>query len=73
MIGRDGSIAEEYNAMAKRQVGSCSYPRAFSRVELINTALNLTRAGGPAQHRAGSRRPSEATPKTGKQQACPAR
>jgi GH15 family glucan-1,4-alpha-glucosidase len=38
---------------ATRQVGN--YPQAFSHVALINTAHNLTRAYGPAQHRAESK------------------
>jgi hypothetical protein len=37
---------------ARRQVGN--FPQAFSHVALINTAHNLTRAYGPAQHRAES-------------------
>jgi hypothetical protein len=32
-----------------------NYPQAFSHVALINTAHNLTRAYGPAQHRAESK------------------
>ena len=38
---------------ARRQVGN--FPQAFSHVALINTAHNLTRAYGPAQHRAESK------------------
>jgi GH15 family glucan-1,4-alpha-glucosidase len=48
-----GLLAEEYEPIAKRQVGN--YPQAFSHVALINTAHNLTRAYGPAQHRAESK------------------
>jgi GH15 family glucan-1,4-alpha-glucosidase len=47
-----GLLAEEYDPIARRQVGN--YPQAFSHVALINTAHNLTRAYGPAQHRAES-------------------
>ena len=48
-----GLLAEEYDPRARRQVGN--YPQAFSHVALINTAHNLTRAYGPAQHRAESK------------------
>jgi GH15 family glucan-1,4-alpha-glucosidase len=44
-----GLLAEEYDPRARRQVGN--FPQAFSHVALINTAHNLTRAYGPAQHR----------------------
>src|SRR5204863_9483548 len=47
-----GLLAEEYDPRAKRQVGN--FPQAFSHLALINTAHNLTRAYGPAQHRAES-------------------
>lgn len=43
-----GLLAEEYGLRAKRLVGN--FPQAFSQVALINTAHNLTRAVGPAQH-----------------------
>lgn len=45
-----GLLAEEYDLKARRLVGN--FPQAFSHVALINTAHNLTRAFGPAQHRA---------------------
>jgi GH15 family glucan-1,4-alpha-glucosidase len=48
-----GLLAEEYDSTAHRLVGN--YPQAFSHVALINTAHNLTRAYGPAQHRAESK------------------
>ena len=59
-----GLLAEEYDPRARRQVGN--FPQAFSHVALINTAHNLTRAFGPAQHRAESKetvgtRPPDAT------------
>jgi hypothetical protein len=47
-----GLLAEEYDVQAKRQVGN--FPQAFSHVALINTAHNLSRAVGPAQHRAAA-------------------
>jgi GH15 family glucan-1,4-alpha-glucosidase len=46
-----GLLAEEYDPRDRRLVGN--FPQAFSHVALINTALNLTRAIGPAQQRAG--------------------
>lgn len=57
-----GLLAEEYDPRAKRQVGN--FPQAFSHIGLINTAHNLTRAYGPAQHRAESKETvgSQATP-----------
>ena len=59
-----GLLAEEYDPRARRQVGN--FPQAFSHVALVNTAHNLTRAFGPAQHRAESKetvgtRPPDAT------------
>jgi GH15 family glucan-1,4-alpha-glucosidase len=47
-----GLLSEEYDPRAKRHLGN--FPQAFSHVALINTAHNLTRAYGPAQHRAES-------------------
>jgi GH15 family glucan-1,4-alpha-glucosidase len=44
-----GLLAEEYEPRQLRQVGN--FPQAFSHVALINTALNLTRATGPAMQR----------------------
>ena len=43
------AIIEEYDATAGRLVGN--FPQAFSHVGLINTARNLSRRGGPAEHR----------------------
>lgn len=48
-----GLLSEEYDARAKRQVGN--FPQAFTHVALINTAHNLCRENGPAQHRAESK------------------
>jgi GH15 family glucan-1,4-alpha-glucosidase len=46
-----GLLAEEYDPRSKRQLGN--FPQAFSHIALVNTALNLTRAEGPAERRAG--------------------
>ncbi|MDP9242405.1 MAG: glycoside hydrolase family 15 protein [Actinomycetota bacterium] len=46
-----GLLAEEYDPVAKRQVGN--FPQAFSHVSLINTARNLSDRLGPAEHRRG--------------------
>jgi len=45
-----GLLAEEYDPVAKRQVGN--FPQAFSHLALINTARNLATAVGPAHQRA---------------------
>jgi len=48
-----GLLAEEYDPVAKRQLGN--FPQAFSHLALINTARNLTGASGPVHQRsAGS-------------------
>src|ERR671924_723374 len=44
-----GLLSEEYDPKARRLVGN--FPQAFSHVGLINTARNLSEAGGPAEHR----------------------
>ena len=44
-----GLLAEEYDVHQDRMVGN--FPQAFSHVALVNTALNLTRATGPAEKR----------------------
>jgi GH15 family glucan-1,4-alpha-glucosidase len=44
-----GLLAEEYDPLAGRMVGN--FPQAFSHVALVNTALNLSRMEGPAEHR----------------------
>jgi GH15 family glucan-1,4-alpha-glucosidase len=62
-----GLLAEEYDPKAQRQVGN--YPQAFSHVALINTAHNLTRAYGPAQHRAQSKETVDRDTEAGKQRA----
>jgi GH15 family glucan-1,4-alpha-glucosidase len=47
-----GLLSEEYDPVGRRQVGN--FPQAFSHVSLINSALNLTAAECPAQHRSRS-------------------
>ncbi len=44
-----GLLSEEYSPQDGRQVGN--FPQAFTHVSLVNTALNLSSAGGPAEHR----------------------
>jgi GH15 family glucan-1,4-alpha-glucosidase len=45
-----GLISEEYDPSAKRLLGN--FPQAFTHIGLINSALNLSRAGrGPAEQR----------------------
>ena len=44
-----GLLAEEYDPVARRQLGN--FPRALTHVALINTARNLSRRGGPSEHR----------------------
>jgi GH15 family glucan-1,4-alpha-glucosidase len=51
-----GLLAEEYDPVSKRLLGN--FPQAFSHVGLINTARNLSHAGGPAEER---QQPSGAT------------
>jgi GH15 family glucan-1,4-alpha-glucosidase len=45
-----GLLAEEYDPVAKRQLGN--FPQAFSHLALINTANSLKSASGPTQQRA---------------------
>jgi GH15 family glucan-1,4-alpha-glucosidase len=44
-----GLLSEQYDPAARRFLGN--FPQAFSHVGLINTALNLTARGGPAEDR----------------------
>lgn len=44
-----GLFAEEYDLRLGRQLGN--FPQAFSHVALVNTALNLSQAAGPADRR----------------------
>jgi GH15 family glucan-1,4-alpha-glucosidase len=53
-----GLLAEEYDPRAGRQLGN--FPQALTHVALINTARNLSRRGGPSEHR--SRRTKKAPP-----------
>jgi len=46
-----GLLAEEYDPRTGHLLGN--FPQAFSHVALINSARNLTRSGGPSEHRAG--------------------
>ncbi|HVC13199.1 MAG TPA: glycoside hydrolase family 15 protein [Burkholderiales bacterium] len=45
-----GLLAEEYDPVARRQLGN--FPQAFSHIALVNSALNLASARGPARQRA---------------------
>ena len=45
-----GLLAEEYDPVAKRQLGN--FPQAFSHVGIVNSANNLVARGGPAEQRA---------------------
>ena len=44
-----GLLSEQYDPRSRRLLGN--FPQAFSHVGLINTARNLSRAGGPAEDR----------------------
>lgn len=44
-----GLLSEEYDPVERRLLGN--FPQAFSHLGLINTARNLTSAGGPAEDR----------------------
>ncbi len=45
-----GLLAEEYDPVARRQLGN--FPQAFSHIGIVNTANNLVSRGGPAVQRA---------------------
>ena len=47
-----GLLAEEYDPVGQRQLGN--FPQAFSHLALINTALNLGAADGPAAQRSSA-------------------
>ena len=44
-----GLVSEEYDPKSRRLLGN--FPQAFTHVALINSARNLTREGGPGEHR----------------------
>jgi GH15 family glucan-1,4-alpha-glucosidase len=44
-----GLLSEEYDPAHRRLVGN--FPQAFTHVALVNSARNLSRHGGPAEHR----------------------
>jgi GH15 family glucan-1,4-alpha-glucosidase len=44
-----GLLAEEYDPIRRRQLGN--FPQALTHVAIINTARNLSRGGGPSEHR----------------------
>ena len=45
-----GLLAEEYDTQRRCLLGN--FPQAFTHIALINSARNLTRSGGPGEHRA---------------------
>jgi GH15 family glucan-1,4-alpha-glucosidase len=47
-----GLLAEEYDVVARRQVGN--FPQAFSHISLVTTAQNLTRGAKPCEQRANA-------------------
>lgn len=48
-----GLLAEEYDVQQQRLVGN--FPQALSHIPLVNTAVSLHTAHGPAQQRAADR------------------
>jgi GH15 family glucan-1,4-alpha-glucosidase len=55
-----GLLAEEYDPVAKRQLGN--FPQAFSHLALVGAALNLSRGAKPTEQRAsGAGAPPGAT------------
>jgi GH15 family glucan-1,4-alpha-glucosidase len=47
-----GLLSEEYDVAARRLVGN--FPQAFSHVAMVNALRNVSRPGGPAEHRHGA-------------------
>jgi GH15 family glucan-1,4-alpha-glucosidase len=58
-----GLIAEEYDPRRHAMLGN--FPQALTHVALVNSARNLSSAGGPSEHRSTGMRnkPPEATPR----------
>jgi GH15 family glucan-1,4-alpha-glucosidase len=46
-----GLLSEQYDPDSRRLLGN--FPQAFTHITLVNSARNLTRSGGPGEHRAG--------------------
>ena len=51
-----GLLSEEYDPRTARALGN--FPQAFSHIGLLNSAFNLTKKVGPAEHRSGRRNKS---------------
>ncbi|HZY19639.1 MAG TPA: glycoside hydrolase family 15 protein [Ramlibacter sp.] len=45
-----GLLSEEYDPVGRRMLGN--FPQAFSHIGIVNSALNLMKAAGPAKQRA---------------------
>jgi hypothetical protein len=52
-----GLLAEQYDPIAKRQLGN--FPQAFSHIGIVNTANNLVLQRGPAKQRASRSQANE--------------
>ncbi|KAG1580498.1 hypothetical protein G6F46_015504 [Rhizopus delemar] len=52
-----GLLAEEYDVARKRLV--VNFPQGFSHIGLVNTAYNLSAAGGTAHQRASRDAPQD--------------
>ena len=44
-----GLLSEEYDCRRRRLIGN--FPQTLTHVALVNTACNLSRRGGPSEHR----------------------
>lgn len=55
-----GLLKEEYDLQRRCLLGN--YPQAFMHIALINSARNLTRSGGPGEHRARDGQHSDDAP-----------